>query len=47
MDPPAEKILAAAGPQNLSERKCGDLSGGQKQRVLYALVARPGEIMYG
>lgn len=35
---PAEKVLAAAGLENLGERKFGDLSGGQKQRVLFALA---------
>lgn len=34
----AEKVLAAAGLQNLAERKFGDLSGGQRQRVLFALA---------
>jgi ABC-2 type transport system ATP-binding protein len=31
-------VLAAAGLENLSDRKFGDLSGGQKQRVLFALA---------
>src|SRR3984893_8561245 len=35
---PAAAVLAAAGLQNLSERKFGDLSGGQRQRVLFALA---------
>jgi len=35
---PANEILAAAGLENLGERKFGDLSGGQKQRVLFALA---------
>jgi len=33
-----EKILAAAGLENLRDRKFGDLSGGQRQRVLFALA---------
>lgn len=35
---PAEKILAAAGLEKLSDRKFGELSGGQRQRVLFALA---------
>jgi ABC-2 type transport system ATP-binding protein len=35
---PAAAVLAAAGLENLSERKFGDLSGGQRQRVLFALA---------
>ena len=35
--PPAE-VLAAAGLEELRDRKFGDLSGGQKQRVLFALA---------
>jgi ABC-2 type transport system ATP-binding protein len=35
---PAADVLAAAGLENLSERKFGDLSGGQRQRVLFALA---------
>jgi ABC-2 type transport system ATP-binding protein len=35
---PAPAVLAAAGLENLSERKFGDLSGGQRQRVLFALA---------
>jgi len=35
---PARQILAAAGVENLAERKFGDLSGGQRQRVLFALA---------
>jgi ABC-2 type transport system ATP-binding protein len=31
-------VLAAAGLENLRDRKFGDLSGGQKQRVLFALA---------
>ena len=34
----AADVLAAAGLENLSNRKFGDLSGGQKQRVLFALA---------
>lgn len=33
-----EEVLAAAGLENLRDRKFGDLSGGQKQRVLFALA---------
>jgi ABC-2 type transport system ATP-binding protein len=33
-----EEVLAAAGLQNLRDRKFGELSGGQKQRVLFALA---------
>ena len=32
------EVLAAAGLENLSDRKFGDLSGGQRQRVLFALA---------
>jgi ABC-2 type transport system ATP-binding protein len=32
-----EEVLAAAGLENLRDRKFGDLSGGQKQRVLFGL----------
>jgi ABC-2 type transport system ATP-binding protein len=35
---PARAVLAAAGLENLSERKFGDLSAGQRQRVLFALA---------
>ena len=35
---PTVAVLAAAGLENLSERKFGDLSGGQRQRVLFALA---------
>ena len=35
---PAERVLAAAGLENLADRKFSDLSGGQKQRVLFALA---------
>jgi ABC-2 type transport system ATP-binding protein len=35
---PAAAVLAAAGLENLSQRKFGDLSGGQRQRVLFALA---------
>jgi ABC-2 type transport system ATP-binding protein len=35
---PAAAVLAAAGLENLSERKFGDLSAGQRQRVLFALA---------
>ena len=35
---PAAAVLAAAGLENLSERKFGDLSGGQRQRGLFALA---------
>src|SRR5580704_17866865 len=35
---PAADVLAAAGLENLSERKFGDLSGGQRQRVLFSLA---------
>jgi ABC-2 type transport system ATP-binding protein len=35
---PIAAVLAAAGLENLSERKFGDLSGGQRQRVLFALA---------
>jgi ABC-2 type transport system ATP-binding protein len=35
---PTAAVLAAAGLENLSERKFGDLSGGQRQRVLFALA---------
>ena len=34
----SKEVLAAAGLENLRERKFGDLSGGQKQRVLFALA---------
>jgi ABC-2 type transport system ATP-binding protein len=34
----AEEVLAAAGLQDLRDRKFGELSGGQKQRVLFALA---------
>lgn len=34
----SEDVLAAAGLENLRDRKFGDLSGGQKQRVLFALA---------
>ena len=34
----AADVLAAAGLENLRDRKFGDLSGGQKQRVLFALA---------
>jgi ABC-2 type transport system ATP-binding protein len=33
-----EEVLAAAGLENLRDRKFGDLSGGQKQRVLFGLA---------
>jgi ABC-2 type transport system ATP-binding protein len=36
MDP--REVLAAAGLEQLSDRKFGDLSGGQRQRVLFALA---------
>lgn len=35
---PPEQVLAAAGLENLRDRKYSDLSGGQKQRVLFALA---------
>jgi len=35
---PAAEILAAAGLEDLRDRKFGELSGGQKQRVLFALA---------
>ena len=35
---PAAQVLAAAGLENLRDRKYGELSGGQKQRVLFALA---------
>jgi ABC-2 type transport system ATP-binding protein len=35
---PLAEVLAAAGLENISDRKFGDLSGGQKQRVLFALA---------
>src|SRR5579864_2364411 len=35
---PTAAVLAAAGLENLSDRKFGDLSGGQRQRVLFALA---------
>jgi len=38
MPMPSHEVLAAAGLENLSDRKFGDLSGGQKQRVLFALA---------
>lgn len=38
MPMPSQEVLAAAGLENLSDRKFGDLSGGQKQRVLFALA---------
>ncbi len=34
----AKEVLAAAGLQDLRDRKFGELSGGQKQRVLFALA---------
>ena len=34
---PAKQVMAAAGLENLGDRKFGDLSGGQRQRVLFAL----------
>jgi ABC-2 type transport system ATP-binding protein len=33
-----QEVLAAAGLENLRDRKFGDLSGGQKQRVLFGLA---------
>jgi ABC-2 type transport system ATP-binding protein len=33
-----EEVLAAAGLENLRDRKFGDLSGGQRQRVLFGLA---------
>jgi ABC-2 type transport system ATP-binding protein len=35
---PVPDVLAAAGLENITNRKFGDLSGGQKQRVLFALA---------
>jgi ABC-2 type transport system ATP-binding protein len=35
---PLAEVLAAAGLENLKDRKFGDLSGGQRQRVLFALA---------
>jgi ABC-2 type transport system ATP-binding protein len=35
---PLADVLAAAGLENIRDRKFGDLSGGQKQRVLFALA---------
>jgi ABC-2 type transport system ATP-binding protein len=35
---PMAQTLAAAGIEDIRERKFGDLSGGQKQRVLFALA---------
>ena len=35
---PAAGVLAAAGLEDLRDRKFGELSGGQKQRVLFALA---------
>src|SRR5579859_4312104 len=35
---PAKQVLAAAGLEELADRKFSDLSGGQKQRVLFALA---------
>jgi len=35
---PLTEVLAAAGLEQLSDRKFSDLSGGQKQRVLFALA---------
>lgn len=35
---PAAEVLAAAGLENLCDRRFGELSGGQKQRVLFALA---------
>jgi ABC-2 type transport system ATP-binding protein len=35
---PAAEVLAAAGLEQLRDRKFGELSGGQKQRVLFALA---------
>jgi ABC-2 type transport system ATP-binding protein len=35
---PLSEVLAAAGLENLADRKFGDLSGGQRQRTLFALA---------
>ena len=35
---PMAQTLAAAGIEDISDRRFGDLSGGQKQRVLFALA---------
>jgi ABC-2 type transport system ATP-binding protein len=35
---PLGEVLAAAGLENLGDRKFGDLSGGQRQRTLFALA---------
>jgi ABC-2 type transport system ATP-binding protein len=35
---PTAEVLAAAGLEQLRDRKFGELSGGQKQRVLFALA---------
>lgn len=35
---PLEEVLAAAGLEQLRDRKFGDLSGGQRQRTLFALA---------
>jgi ABC-2 type transport system ATP-binding protein len=35
---PMQQVLAAAGLENLRDRKYAELSGGQKQRVLFALA---------